>query len=709
MPTRLVQIPNAPQGPGIPGLPKGTGASQIPNFKAPQPTDARKALGDIKDLSGQIGAAYARQARTKQATLVNAEAMTAPQRAAGRVGYSLSDAGSALTQLGNEILDAHNTAVRIEYETTLGTEFAKYQASLVGREDFEDWATNWEQQSEGIYKAFADRTKGGRGLDNLSLVRMRAEGGQQASLIKTAANESFGRAREAIYNRAMGRAKVRDFNGAAAIWNSEEARKYYHGDEIEANLDYAQFQAQEQEFSFALATDPAGVVDSLEKNPDMYPDQAIKMEQANRAKIQRGGQKYGEISMLIDSGLSEEAFKMQMELPENQRYLSDGQKAALQARFEKNQPDSSEDFVMIWDKIDAGKSMQFASPFEHDKYFQELKEEMDLLMREGNREVLHSRWQQARKESDPVEQKKARDNESTALAKARKKSVASFGTQTFGKLSESIFGKVDKNDTEAVLAQAGQTQQFYMAWTQWAEEHKNLDPADPKDMKVIRDSFFRTIKEVTGKDLNVGDKAKGEGMFGRFWNNWEEAKRKSREAWSEPSIEDRVKSAADRLKLSQANTRTVTPTFYSIGRNVGGTDETQDKWTNRGYTRTGENLSWGAVAVGSPAQIGTVFKDMSSGDVFIATDYHGNPNRQVFDYYMPPNDYRAAVRKTAPRNIAVIDKLSETELKKTGGTIEGFQRLRARYGAVRFDPFGPFHQRGRSLATLLTREQFEQT
>lgn len=709
MPTRLVQIPNAPQGPGIPGLPRGTGASQIPNFRAPQPTDARKALGDIKDLSGQIGAAYARQAKTKQATLVDAEAMTAPQRAAGRVGYSLSDAGSALTRLGDEILDAHNTAVRIEYETTLGTEFAKYQASLVGREDFEDWATNWEKQSEGIYKAFADRTKGGRGLDNLSLVRMRAEGGQQASLIKTAANEQFGRAREAIDNMAMAKANMGDFNGAAAAYSTPEAKKYFFDDEREQKISVAAYKAQEQTFRNALATDPAGVVESLEKNPDMYPDQAIKMEQADRARIQRAGQKYGEISMQIDSGLSEEAFKMQMELPENQRYLSDGQKAALQARFEKNQPDSSEDFVMIWDKIDAGKSMQFASPFEHDKYFQELKEEMDLLMREGNREVLHSRWQQARKESDPVEQKKARDNESTALAKARKKSVASFGTQTFGKLSESIFGKVDKNDTEAVLAQAGQTQQFYMAWTQWAEEHKNLDPADPKDMKVIRDSFFRTIKGITGKDLNVGDKAKGEGMFSRFWNNWEEAKRKSKEAWSEPSIEDRVKSAADRLKLSQANMRTVTPTFYSIGRNVGGTDETWDPDTNKGYTRTGKNLSWGAVAVGSLAQVGTVFKDMTTGDVFIATDYHGNPNRQVFDYYMPPNDYRAAVRKTAPRNIAVIDKLSETELKKTGGTIEDFQRLRARYGAVRFDPFGPFHQRGRSLATLLTREQFEQT
>jgi hypothetical protein len=82
-------------------------------------------------------------------------------------------------------------------------------------------------------------------------------------------------------------------------------------------------------------------------------------------------------------------------------------------------------------------------------------------------------------------------------------------------------------------------------------------------------------------------------------------------------------------------------TEYSLGGAVGGPDEMQDQWTNKGYTSTGQNLTPGVVAVDESAgfPLGTIFKDPDTGYCYIAADRHGNGNPRVIDVYRPPSQY----------------------------------------------------------------------
>jgi 3D (Asp-Asp-Asp) domain-containing protein len=131
----------------------------------------------------------------------------------------------------------------------------------------------------------------------------------------------------------------------------------------------------------------------------------------------------------------------------------------------------------------------------------------------------------------------------------------------------------------------------------------------------------------------------------------------------------------------------VTTTNYSQGAAAGGPDEMQDKWTNKGYSSTGKNLTKGVVAVNdSVFPLGTVFRDANSGEVFIAADRHGNKDASVVDFYQPPGEYEATKGK---RTLEVIGTV------KPATTPEGIQAQIAQFqgkkpgvtaGAVKVKP-----------------------
>ena len=115
-------------------------------------------------------------------------------------------------------------------------------------------------------------------------------------------------------------------------------------------------------------------------------------------------------------------------------------------------------------------------------------------------------------------------------------------------------------------------------------------------------------------------------------------------------------------------------TTYSQGAAVGGLDEMQDGWTNKGYTSTGKNLSPGVVAVNpSVHPLGQVLKDPQTGEVFIAADSHGNENPNVVDIFQPGDSYRAA---SGNRQFDVVGQVDP----KTLTSAEAIQAARARYG-----------------------------
>lgn len=104
------------------------------------------------------------------------------------------------------------------------------------------------------------------------------------------------------------------------------------------------------------------------------------------------------------------------------------------------------------------------------------------------------------------------------------------------------------------------------------------------------------------------------------------------------------------------NTGGIPTTSYSTGSAVGGPDESQDRWTNRGYTSSGKNLTRGVVAVNPKIHpIGTVFRDKKTGEAFVAADKHGNVNPKVVDVYENPANYKASLGKG--RDLQVVGRI----------------------------------------------------
>jgi len=118
-------------------------------------------------------------------------------------------------------------------------------------------------------------------------------------------------------------------------------------------------------------------------------------------------------------------------------------------------------------------------------------------------------------------------------------------------------------------------------------------------------------------------------------------------------------------------------TAYSFGKAVGGPDELQDKWTNKGYTSTGPNLVEGVVAVNTNKYpLGTIFKDAESGKVYVAADRHGNKDSRVIDFFQNPENYTGG--KTNKR-LSIIGSISKNKIPKTK---EGMSQLIEQYSNV---------------------------
>ena len=118
-------------------------------------------------------------------------------------------------------------------------------------------------------------------------------------------------------------------------------------------------------------------------------------------------------------------------------------------------------------------------------------------------------------------------------------------------------------------------------------------------------------------------------------------------------------------------------TAYSFGKAVGGPDELQDKWTNKGYTSTGKNLGEGVVAVNTERYpLGTIFKDLENGKVYVAADRHGNKNAAVIDFFQNPENYTGG---KVNKRLSIIGAVPKNKIPKTK---EGMSQLIEQYSNV---------------------------
>jgi len=125
------------------------------------------------------------------------------------------------------------------------------------------------------------------------------------------------------------------------------------------------------------------------------------------------------------------------------------------------------------------------------------------------------------------------------------------------------------------------------------------------------------------------------------------------------------------------NEITAPATAYSFGKAVGGPDELQDKWTNKGYTSTGPNLVEGVVAVNTNKYpLGTIFKDSESGKVYVAADRHGNKDSSVIDFFQNPENYTGG---KINKKLSIIGAIPKNKIPKTK---EGMSQLIEQYSNV---------------------------
>lgn len=113
-------------------------------------------------------------------------------------------------------------------------------------------------------------------------------------------------------------------------------------------------------------------------------------------------------------------------------------------------------------------------------------------------------------------------------------------------------------------------------------------------------------------------------------------------------------------------------TKYSYGTEVNGPDNYNDKWTNKGYTSTGQNLTFGIVAVAHKMTLGSIFKDNDTNEFFIAADLHGNEDKSVIDIFWPIEKYNSPAANQEFRNLSVVEKI---DIKAIPKTPEGIRKL----------------------------------
>lgn len=201
----------------------------------------------------------------------------------------------------------------------------------------------------------------------------------------------------------------------------------------------------------------------------------------------------------------------------------------------------------------------------------------------------------------------------------------------------------------------------------WAKEN----PADAQ----MPDKVFGRLNSLLKEDRELHRSQKGNGST--WWAPWTW---RGAGSGTPPQPPAKLPPPAEMLKQlgsdsASAETIVAPSTFYSLGKSVGGSDETQDGWTNRGFSSMGKNLTPGVVAVNeSKYPLGTIFKDAATGEAFIAADRHGNEDESVIDFYVPPNSYH---RKKESRRLQVVGEVSD--IPDTAG---GIRELLSKYGKV---------------------------
>jgi hypothetical protein len=252
--------------------------------------------------------------------------------------------------------------------------------------------------------------------------------------------------------------------------------------------------------------------------------------------------------------------------------------------------------------------------------------------------------------------------------------AAAYGRAAAQGISNAFTLGIGAQDRATRLQQAGIEQQLRIADLEI--KGRRADIAEQTAIQGAKPTFDlqkATITSPDGETFEMDipyDKKKGmffdpdAGKYIKDVNKW---------GFGEPSY---VEGEAMPTPTSQ-NEIIAPSTAYSFGKAVGGPDELQDKWTNKGYTSTGPNLVEGVVAVNTNKYpLGTIFKDSESGKVYVAADRHGNKDSSVIDFFQNPENYTGG---KVNKRLSIIGAVPKNKIPKTK---EGMSQLIEQYSNV---------------------------
>lgn len=641
----LADIPNAP--------------NYVPNLGGVAPSPNR----------GAVAASFGRLADAVQQPLIPRGAFDGPAQGAAAIGQALVQASGVAEKIALRAAELRNDYQVIEANKAMQDAFAEFQTTLKPGDDPAQFSERWSQHFARVKDSITkNKALSPAAKQRIGMHLMQFEGQTKQKVAIQSHQAIFERAKSAYKFQYDDAVAMGDITGAQAFADQMVAEGLIfpeQGDQLKRS---AQLQGNWNMVQSQLMENPASVPDLVDAL-DLPPEKKLQAKRMSEQEINRRQvDEIRDIRSRIEAGeeINEESIE------------------AFGPHLNETNKRSMKTFLKTWNEETAGKIREMNGPdaLEYAALFADIEEYR------FSEDATHEKYLELNRRVQQIP--------GAYRGKLSQKLYAKYDNQ----------GKPEKPNT-GVRSHMMQVVERLYSHDMYAGFEKDDDGKYRKedDLKVgvisarLTDkinSWLDANPEATAEEAtkwlmqdlqNTGimklDKAKEKkpGFWNRLFGG-SERERKS-ELYNKFNLDVEAASQSVPTPLpAPTPSRTPNPieqpgapvktsakpkatpvTFYSQGKDVGGPDELQDKWTNRGYTSTGPNLVEGVAAVNdSVYPLGTVFQDADTGEIFIAADRHGNRDKGVVDLYRSPENY---TKSKQTRNLRVIAQIPRKEIPKT--------------------------------------------
>lgn len=632
----LTDIPNAPRGPGGPQL-RSPQSGAIDTVNAP--------IGEIRQAFARAGAAAGRPLDYSQLR-IPAGAMESQYEGLRGVGRGIQNLGGIINEINQRTIQARDTENLVQARMDVRTGMQQFLTSLPSRNDYENWGKEAGDIINGVTEQYGGRFLSREGKLAFEETMNRFQMNYQLQVATDGARLAFNRGKNALLDEFQWAVDHGDINGAEAMMKQYVAGNYGDQREADSRLRNARESIKESTIQAQLIADPTQVTD--EDLADLPTEVQIKLgNQRDVALERKESDFFKETLNQIDAqnGIkTKEGLKEWLDPEVNPiaARLSEPQINALEKRLEGFQIGTEEEYQKLYDEL-----------------------------------LNYSRL------DDPYQLTKV---------KLESKIYEQFDKSDYAKTLEGVLKDSYNGNANLIIKSGNDLFETYRKSGIFGDVKKSpKTPADFEDeaksrteMAPLKRKFLEAVREGKVEDGAVS--------VAEMVEKYRAAKESQRIYERNQRFEKQYPTGNFKLDYRYGSP-TSNNTYYSIGTKVGGEDELNDgtpskPGTNQGYTSTGKNLSYGSVAVGSERLIGTVFRDETTGDIFIANDRHGNKkNPTALDIYARPGTYHE-MRSANAQRLVPIDKISRSEIP---GNVREFQELRQKYNPdTETDWYGPF-------------------